>query len=409
MDSKTVLVICDMWDNHWCADLRQRTESLVHRIDDFAAIVRRAGGRVLHCPSGLVNTYYAEWSQRTAMKRYPDAGIAVSQEMRSIQFPLNTTWTAGCPDIPPCHIHTSFEKQHDGIQVLPEDLISENGQEIYNFFSHQNISRVLMAGAALNMCVLARPFGVEAMAELGLDVRVVSDLVEVFYSPLEPPYITIEQAKWFALGYVEAKWCPITTCYAETITVPKDTNMNIHTNLPGQLLAQLKDRHLLKSFVEAKTASGDTTELAAIVFDQVWSCDIDPRRTTEAGARLKDYIGVNLLTEASPDCLRRIKPQIAQPALYWLDTHWSNSDTSIIEECPLLSEIEAIGSLGKSIILIDHIELLDEPPPLPHDPTQWPSMQELRAMLDVRGEPYSLDWHQGPKSRILIITPGEQA
>ncbi len=215
----TVLLICDVWDNHYCKDLRRRIELLVERIDKFASIVRQRGGRVLHCPSETVDTYYDSWSQREAMRDYPSIGITVSEQMRTVELPLDTTLTTGCPDMPPCRIHSEFTKQHEGIKILPEDLISDSGQEIYNFISAEDIQCVLMTGIVLNMCVLGRPFGVQALVELGVSVHVVGDLVEAFYSSLDSPNVSIDQAKWFVLGYIEAKWCPVTTTYKELLDV----------------------------------------------------------------------------------------------------------------------------------------------------------------------------------------------
>ncbi len=417
MNDKTVLLICDVWDTHWCADLRRRTESLAGRINDFTKIVRQLGGRVLHCPSETVDSYYGDWAQRKAMGSYPKARATVSQEMQQVSLPLDTTHTMGCPDLPPCRWHTEFTKQHDGIEILPEDLVSDNGQEVYNFIVHEGIECVLMAGAALNMCVLGRPFGIQSLVGLGVPVRVVSDLVEVFYNPIEPPYITIEQAKWLALGYIEAKWCPVTTCYKEAMGIPKETSMRIHSNVPGPLLARLRRQHHLDFFVETGSAYGDTAELAAIMFDRVWSCDIDPVLVKWSAVRLTDYTNVTLGREYSPDFLRRIKPELTQPTLYWLDAHWCGGSIKPDKECPLLEEIEAIGSFrgpfdGHSVLLIDDINLIESPPPPPHDPAQWPTMEQLRVALNAWGEPYKFEWYQGPasqiRSHVLVVMPEDQ-
>ena len=149
----TVLLICDVWDNHYCEDLRRRTESLVQRVNEFAATVRAHGGKVLHCPSGTVESYYGAYPQRAAMRQYPFAGVVVPQEMRQIGTPLDTTMTGGCPDLPQCRVHSEFTKQHDGIEIREGDLISDNGQEIYNLLIAENVERVLMAGTAVRSLI----------------------------------------------------------------------------------------------------------------------------------------------------------------------------------------------------------------------------------------------------------------
>ncbi|KKN14992.1 hypothetical protein LCGC14_0990510 [marine sediment metagenome] len=217
--TNTVLLVCDVWDNHYCKDLQRRMGPLAERIDKFASIVRQRGGHVLHCPSQTVDTYYNSWPQRKTMRKYPFARPVISEKMQTVKLPLDTTLTTGCPDIPPCPVHSDFTKQHEGIKILPRDLISDSGQEVYNFIKAENIDCVLMTGTVLNMCIMGRPFGVQALVNRRIPVRVVGDLVEVFYSPLESPNISIDQAKWFILGYIKAKWCPVTTTYKELLDV----------------------------------------------------------------------------------------------------------------------------------------------------------------------------------------------
>lgn len=187
--------------------------------------------------------------------------------------------------------------------------------------------------------------------------------------------------------------------------------MKINTNIPGPLVNYLRRKWRLNFFVETGTCHGDTTELAAIMFDHVWSCDIDEALINAARLRLKDYSGVRLSVEHSPDFLRRIKPEVELPAMYWLDAHWCGGPVKPIRECPLLDELKAITSLrgehGFSVILIDDIELIEAPPPPPHDRMQWPTMDEVRLVLNSWNEPYEFTWYQGTSSRVLAITPGE--
>ncbi len=407
----TVLLICDVWDNHYCADLRRRTESLVKRINSFAKIVRKHGGRVLHCPSETVDSYYSSWPQRKAMKRFPKVLSRVHNKIWEVETPLDTTYTTGCPDIPTCAVHTDYTKQHEGIEILPEDLISDDAQEIYNLVKHKP-TNVLMAGTALNMCLLGRPFGIQALVKWRVPVQVVADLVEVFYSSWEPPFITIEEAKWYTLGFIRAKWCDVTTTYNETQKIPEEKNMQIRTNLPGAVLAQLKRKYNLSYFVETGTAHGDTTELAAMIFDKVWSCDIDPRLVAKSKQRLARYDNVEITTEPSPKFLQRIKPQLTKPVLYWLDGHWCGGPVRPAKECPLMEELEMIGTFFQagtpSVILIDDINLLMEPPPPPHIPEQWPTMYDFQAVMNAWNEPYAVEYHQENSTQVLLVRPKEE-
>jgi len=48
---RTALVICDMWNQHWCEGATRRVAEMAPRLNDVAREVRRRGGLVIHCPS----------------------------------------------------------------------------------------------------------------------------------------------------------------------------------------------------------------------------------------------------------------------------------------------------------------------------------------------------------------------
>jgi hypothetical protein len=53
-------------------------------------------------------------------------------------------------------------------------------------------------------------------------------------------------------------------------------------------------------------------------------------------------------------------------------------------ECPLLFELEAIGSLNdRSVVMIDDARLFLAPPPAPSKPGEWPHLSELLARLSA--------------------------
>jgi FkbM family methyltransferase len=82
---------------------------------------------------------------------------------------------------------------------------------------------------------------------------------------------------------------------------------------------------------------------------------------------------------------RDILPQLdlSEPTVFWLDGHWSAGDTAGEgDECPLLDELATIGP--QHAILIDDARLFIEPPPPPHDPEQWPTLEQVIDALDDR-------------------------
>jgi hypothetical protein len=68
-----------------------------------------------------------------------------------------------CDDTPKCPVKEREEKgdwpwtrQIATIRILPEDAVSDDGQEIYNLFEQRGIRNVIMTGVHLNRCVLGR-------------------------------------------------------------------------------------------------------------------------------------------------------------------------------------------------------------------------------------------------------------
>ena len=184
--------------------------------------------------------------------------------------------------------------------------------------------------------------------------------------------------------------------------------MKIHSNIPGPAVGYLRRKFRLNYFVETGTCHGDTAELGAITFDQVFTCEIDPALEAQARARLSPYNNVLIRNMESPAFLKEVKSQISQPALYWLDAHWCGGAVKPTWECPLLEELRAMGTLyGHSVLMIDDVNLMVNPPPPPHNPDQWPSMDEVRAALEKWGEPLSTYLEHGPNSDVLVVVPKE--
>lgn len=45
---QTAVLICDMWDKHWCTGASRRVEELAHRMAPVADAARAAGIQIIH-------------------------------------------------------------------------------------------------------------------------------------------------------------------------------------------------------------------------------------------------------------------------------------------------------------------------------------------------------------------------
>src|SRR5512147_2519685 len=54
---KTAVVICDMWDQHWCRGATARVAEMAPRMNEVVGELRRRGVLVIHCPSDTMKFY----------------------------------------------------------------------------------------------------------------------------------------------------------------------------------------------------------------------------------------------------------------------------------------------------------------------------------------------------------------
>src|SRR5215510_15024244 len=54
---KTAIVICDMWDKHWCKGATTRVGGLVKKMDPVLDLARQRGIAIIHAPSETMDFY----------------------------------------------------------------------------------------------------------------------------------------------------------------------------------------------------------------------------------------------------------------------------------------------------------------------------------------------------------------
>src|SRR5687768_2930920 len=56
---KTALIICDMWDDHWCKSAARRVGELAGPLNDVVKAARARGVFIIHAPSTCTGFYDA--------------------------------------------------------------------------------------------------------------------------------------------------------------------------------------------------------------------------------------------------------------------------------------------------------------------------------------------------------------
>src|SRR5215212_4847276 len=211
--SKTAVIICDMWDQHWCKGATDRCGAIAPRINDLINTVRAKGGFIVHAPSDTMKTYEGAPGRQLAQNAPKAPSSHEIGKWRFIQpekegkLPIDDS-DGGCDDEPQCKNYRAWKGEHPAIKIVPGDAISDSGQEIYNLLKQRGITHVIMCGVHTNMCVLGRSFGIREMVSNGFDVVLVRDLTDTMYNPRKAPFVPHARGTDLVIAHVEKNWCP---------------------------------------------------------------------------------------------------------------------------------------------------------------------------------------------------------
>lgn len=202
--SQTAIVICDMWDKHWCTGATRRVEALVARMEPVLQRARAAGIQIIHAPSDVMD-FYKDYPQRRAMMSLeliqPPAALALEDP----PLPIDDK-SGGCDTGD--SFYKAWTREHPGLTIAPQDRISDKGAEIYTFFQKAGIRNILIMGVHTNMCVLNRTFAIKQMTRWGLRCALVRDLTDSMYNPKDPPRVPHDQGTQLVVEHIEKYWSP---------------------------------------------------------------------------------------------------------------------------------------------------------------------------------------------------------
>ncbi|MBI3679761.1 MAG: isochorismatase family protein [Acidobacteria bacterium] len=203
----TAAVICDMWDKHWCRGANERVGGLVTKMEPFLERLRASGVLIIHAPSETME-FYKESAPRRAVLGF--SKVAPPEPLGLTDPPLPVDASDGGCDTPGDSSYKAWKRQHAGLTIGPNDLISDNGQEIYNVLSLRGIKHLLVMGVHTNMCILNRTFAIRQMTKWGIRCILVRDLTDAMYDPKDKPYVSHEAGTGLVVEHIEKYWAPST-------------------------------------------------------------------------------------------------------------------------------------------------------------------------------------------------------
>ncbi len=217
--SQTAIIICDMWDKHWCAGATRRVGELAPVMNEVVKIARQHGVFIIHAPSGTVGYYEDHPARKRARDVVKTENLPrdisqwcrwINDEEEQVGYPIDHS-DGGCDCEPTCKQGSPWRKQVDAIEISDEDAISDSGVEVWSLLEARGIENVILMGVHTNMCVLGRPFGLRNMARYGRNVVLMRDMTDTMYNSRAKPFVSHFTGTDLVVEHVERYVCPTVT------------------------------------------------------------------------------------------------------------------------------------------------------------------------------------------------------
>lgn len=205
--SETALILCDVWDKHWCNKATERCDVLAKKMNAVVKAAREKGIFVIHAPSDCMD-FYKSSPARQRMKSLPTVEMPKALTLPDPPCPVDSS-DGGCDDENPAKQYKAWTRQHAAIEIdETKDGVTDNGQEVYNLMASKGIKNLLVMGVHTNMCILHRSFAIKPMTRLGVNCVLIRDLTDAMYNPKMKPNVTHEEGTDRIIRFIERNWCP---------------------------------------------------------------------------------------------------------------------------------------------------------------------------------------------------------
>ena len=202
--AQTAVVVCDMWQRHWCKGATKRVAELAPRMNQLLLQARAQGVLIIHCPSGGMDSYAGTPPRRLAQAA-PKIELKVPLQDwvgldRAVEGPLPIDDSdGGCDCTPQCSQDPQTVKavmdlhETSAIEIREGDAITDSTEALY-LMRERGITNVIVMGVHLNMCVLGRPFAIRQMVRQAQNVLLVRDLTDTMYNSRRRPFVPTASA-----------------------------------------------------------------------------------------------------------------------------------------------------------------------------------------------------------------------
>lgn len=213
---RTAVVICDMWDRHWCRGATARVAEMAPRMNQVLAALRERGALIVHCPSDTMGFYQDHPGRRLAQSA-PAVDLEAIRRQHTARVPKDEPplpiddSDGGCDDEPRCQYPPfPWTRQIATLEIQPGDAITDS-VEAFHLMRQRGIANVIVLGVHQNMCVLGRPFAIREMVRLGQNVVLMRDLTDSMYNSRRKPWVDHFTGNDLVCWHIEKYGCPTIT------------------------------------------------------------------------------------------------------------------------------------------------------------------------------------------------------
>ncbi len=214
--AKTAIIICDMWNQHWCKGATRRVGELAPAMNRAVAAARDKGVLIIHAPSSCMDAYKDHPARKRAEAAPKAANLPddiggwcnkIPAEEKGV-YPIDQS-DGGCDDGPQCPAGLALEvadrRDRDPATRTPSATRASRSGTCWKA---AGITNVMLMGVHTNMCVLGRPFGLRQLARHGKNVVLVRDLTDTMYNSRSWPYVSHFEGTNRIIEHIEKYVCP---------------------------------------------------------------------------------------------------------------------------------------------------------------------------------------------------------
>lgn len=151
-------------------------------------------------------------------------------------------------------------------------------------------------------------------------------------------------------------------------------------------IREYKDRYGIKTLVETGTYLGDMVAAQLPHFSRILSVELSEELYKRARIRFRRNPEVELYQGDSGKVLHTVAPQLKEPAIFWLDGHYSAGITAKGDLiCPIYAELDALLPLT-----VPHVLLIDDAQDFTGQ-YDYPTIEELTDYVKKKNPAYQVE------------------